>query len=64
MLIAGEGRVFFSICCLISGVGFFFFLLHFEIWEDLDFSVVMIISCSILYEYSVVKLCNSEHENM
>lgn len=44
MLIAGEGRVFFSICCLISGG--FFFLLHFEIWEDLDFSVVIIISCS------------------
>lgn len=41
-----------------------FFLLHFEIWEDLDFSVVMIISCSILYEYSVVKLCNAEHENV
>lgn len=45
MLIAGEGRVFFFYL-LLDFRWVFLFLLHFEIWEDLDFSVVIIISFS------------------
>lgn len=45
MLIAGEGREFFFYL-LLDFRCWVFFLLHFEIWEDLDFSVVIIISCS------------------
>lgn len=42
MLIAGEDKVFFLFAAFFS----FFFFLHFEIWEELDFSVVIIISCN------------------